>query len=101
VTLFFIPESPRLLGKWGHEKECRASLQSLRGDDADISEEANTIKETMILFDEGPKSRVMDLFQRRYAPSVVIGVGLMLLQQLSGSSGLMYYVGSVFDKGGK
>lgn len=31
-------------GKWGHEKECRASLQSLRGDDADISEEANTIK---------------------------------------------------------
>lgn len=85
----------------------------------------------MILFDEGPKSRVMDLFQRRYAPSVVvslfynvlwrnnvdfllyhcllsefcdifqIGVGLMLLQQLSGSSGIMYYVGSVFDKGGK
>ncbi|CAH8251632.1 unnamed protein product [Arabidopsis lyrata] len=100
VTLFFIPESPRLLGKWGREKECRASLQHLRGDDADISEEANTIKETMILFDEGPKSRVMDLFQRRYAPSVVIGVGLMLLQQLSGSSGIMYYVGSVFDKGG-
>ncbi|EOA37315.1 hypothetical protein CARUB_v10010993mg [Capsella rubella] len=100
VTLFFIPESPRLLGKWGREKECKASLQLLRGDDADISEEANTIKETMMLFDEGPKSRVMDLFQRRYAPSVVIGVGLMLLQQLSGSSGLMYYVGSVFDKGG-
>lgn len=31
-------------GKWGREKECRASLQRLRGDDADISEEANTIK---------------------------------------------------------
>ncbi|CAN8305818.1 unnamed protein product [Cochlearia groenlandica] len=100
VTLFFIPESPRLLGKWGCEKECKASLQLLRGDDADITEEANIIKETMLLFDEGPKSRVMDLFQRRYAPSVVIGVGLMLLQQLSGSSGLMLYVGSVFDKGG-
>ncbi|WZY97277.1 hypothetical protein YC2023_069606 [Brassica napus] len=100
VTLFFIPESPRLLGKWGREKECRASLQLLRGDDADVSEEANTIKETMALFDQGPKSRIMDLFQRRYAPSLVIGVGLMLLQQLSGSSGLMFYVGSVFDKGG-
>ncbi|KAH0876956.1 hypothetical protein HID58_064350, partial [Brassica napus] len=100
VTLFIIPESPRLLGKWGREKECRASLQLLRGDDADVSEEANTIKETMALFDQGPKSRVMDLFQRRYAPSLVIGVGLMLLQQLSGSSGIMFYVGSVFDKGG-
>ena len=30
-----------------------------------------------------------------------IGVGLMLLQQLSGSSGVMFYVGSVFNKGGK
>ncbi|KAF2544951.1 hypothetical protein F2Q70_00019623 [Brassica cretica] len=100
VTLFFIPESPRLLGKWGREKECRASLQLLRGDDADVSEEANTIKETMALFDQGPKSKIMDLFQRRYAPSLVIGVGLMLLQQLSGSSGIMFYVGSVFDKGG-
>ncbi|KAL1192950.1 Sugar transporter ESL1 [Cardamine amara subsp. amara] len=100
VTLFFIPESPRLLGKWGRDKECRASLQRLRGDDADVSQEANSIKETMILFEEGPKSRVLDLFQRRYAPSVVIGVGLMLLQQLSGSSGIIFYVGSVFDKGG-
>ncbi|KAJ4915064.1 Sugar transporter ERD6-like 3 [Raphanus sativus] len=88
------------VGKWGREKECRASLQLLRGDDADVSEEANTIKETMALFDQGPKSRIMDLFQRRYAPSLVIGVGLMLLQQLSGSSGIMFYVGSVFDKGG-
>uniref|UniRef100_A0A1J3JMJ1 Sugar transporter ERD6-like 3 n=2 Tax=Noccaea caerulescens TaxID=107243 RepID=A0A1J3JMJ1_NOCCA len=100
VCLFFIPESPRLLGKWGLDKECRASLQLLRGEDADVSEEANTIKETMALFDQGPKSRVLDLFRRRYAPSLVIGVGLMLLQQLSGSSGIMFYVGSVFDKGG-
>ncbi|CAH8383879.1 unnamed protein product [Eruca vesicaria subsp. sativa] len=100
VTLFFIPESPRLLGKWGREKECKASLQLLRGDEADVSEEANAIKETMLLFDQGPKSRIMDLFQRRYAPSLVIGVGLMLLQQLSGSAGVMLYVGSVFDKGG-
>ncbi|CAN8311703.1 unnamed protein product [Cochlearia groenlandica] len=100
VCLFFIPESPRLLGKRGREKECIASLQLLRGEDADVSEEADTIKETMVLFDQGPKSRVMDLFQRRYAPSLIIGVGLMLLQQLSGSSGIMFYVGSVFDKGG-
>ncbi|KAL0732523.1 hypothetical protein Bca4012_008732 [Brassica carinata] len=100
VTLFFIPESPRLLGKWGREKECKASLQLLRGDEADVSEEANAIKETNVLFDQGPKSRIMDLFQRRYAPSLVIGVGLMLLQQLSGSSGVMFYVGVVFNKGG-
>ncbi|CAA7029712.1 unnamed protein product [Microthlaspi erraticum] len=100
ITLFFIPESPRLLEKWGRDKECRASLQRLRGNDADVSEEANAIKETMVLFDQGPKSRVIELFQKRYARCLVIGLGLMLLQQLSGSSGLIFYVGSVFEKGG-
>lgn len=30
--------------KWGREKECRASLQRLRGNDVDVSEEANAIK---------------------------------------------------------
>ncbi|XP_010550074.1 PREDICTED: sugar transporter ERD6-like 3 [Tarenaya hassleriana] len=100
VGLFFIPESPRWLGKCGQEKECRAALQLLRGQDADISQEANAIKETMGMFEQGPKSRITDLFQRRYAPSLIIGVGLMLLQQLSGSTGITYYANSLFERGG-
>ncbi|KAJ4895503.1 Sugar transporter ERD6-like 3 [Raphanus sativus] len=88
------------VGKWGREEECKASLQRLRGDEADVSEEAYAIKETIVLFDQGPKSRIMDVFQRRYAPALVIGVGLMLLQQLSGSPGVIFYVGSIFNKGG-
>jgi len=42
--LFFIPESPRWLANVGREKEFHASLQKLRGEDADISEEAIEIK---------------------------------------------------------
>ena len=30
----------------------------------------------MILFNEGPKSRVMDLFQRRYASSLVVSYSI-------------------------
>ncbi|XP_010528847.1 PREDICTED: sugar transporter ERD6-like 3 isoform X1 [Tarenaya hassleriana] len=100
IGLFFIPESPRWLGKCGQEKECNAALQRLRGKDADVSQEASAIKETVEMFEQGPKPRIVDLFQRRYATSLIIGVGLMLLQQLSGCTGITYYASSLFERGG-
>ncbi|PWZ08505.1 hypothetical protein Zm00014a_028238 [Zea mays] len=42
--LFFIPESPRWLARMNMMDECEASLQVLRGVDADITVEANDIK---------------------------------------------------------
>lgn len=45
VGLPFIPGSPRWLANIGRKKECRASLQKLRGEKADISGEATQIIE--------------------------------------------------------
>ncbi|KAL0651058.1 hypothetical protein Bca4012_093749 [Brassica carinata] len=89
-----------LHAKKGRDKECRSALQRLRGPDVDISCEANTIRDTIELSELDGETRMAELLQRRYAYPLLIGVGLMFLQQLSGSSGVTYYASSLFQKGG-
>ncbi|XP_039008738.1 sugar transporter ERD6-like 7 [Hibiscus syriacus] len=100
VGLFFIPESPRWLAKIGHEKEFEAALQNLRGKDTDISEEAAEIRDYIETLERLPKAKMLDLFQRRYLRSVIIGVGLMVFQQFGGISGICFYVSNIFESAG-
>lgn len=41
-----------------------------------------------------------ELFERRYALPLTIGIGLLLLQQLSGVNGIMFYSTSIFKSAG-
>ncbi|CAN6714976.1 unnamed protein product [Malus baccata var. baccata] len=69
IGLFFIPESPRWLAKIGKQKEFEAVLQRLRGKNANISQEA---------------------------AEIMVGVGLMFLQQLGGPNAVSSYGSSIF-----
>ncbi|KAK2976809.1 hypothetical protein RJ640_002208 [Escallonia rubra] len=98
--VFFIPESPRWLAKVGREEELEAALRRLRGDNANISLEAAEIKDSTETFQQLPKSRFLDLFQRKYAHSMIVGIGIMLLLPFGGSNGILFYASSIFEAAG-
>ncbi|XP_048601843.1 sugar transporter ERD6-like 18 isoform X1 [Brassica napus] len=100
IGLFFVPESPRWLAKVRADEELEYSLLRLRGRDADISREASEIQVMTKMLERDSKSRFSDLFQRKYRHIIVVGVGLMLIQQFSGSTAVISYTSTIFSKAG-
>ncbi|CBI26145.3 sugar transporter ERD6-like 7 isoform X1 [Vitis vinifera] len=100
LGMFFVPESPRWLVMVGQQREFEASLQRLRGKDADISFEASEIQEYTEKLQQMPKIRLLDLFQKRYLHSVIIGVGLMLFKQFGGISAIGSYASATLELAG-
>ncbi|GAB2267338.1 hypothetical protein Dimus_002324 [Dionaea muscipula] len=98
--LFFIPESPRWLAKMGMTEEFETSLQVLRGFDTDISVEVNEIKRSVASTSRRATIRFAELKQRRYWLPLMIGNGLLILQQLSGINGVLFYSSTIFAEAG-
>ncbi|KAG7968594.1 hypothetical protein I3843_08G162400 [Carya illinoinensis] len=100
LGIFFIPESPRWLAKIGRERECETALQRLRGENADISQEAAEIRDYTETLQQLSEASFLDLFQPQYAHSLIVGVGLMVLQQFGGVNGIAFYASSIFISAG-
>ncbi|KAK1407491.1 hypothetical protein QVD17_39107 [Tagetes erecta] len=98
--LFFIPESPRWLAKMGMIDDFEASLQVLRGFDTDITHEVNEIKRSVASTNRRATLRFSDLKQRRYWFPLMIGIGLLVLQQSSGTNGVLFYSSTIFQSAG-
>ncbi|XP_020575809.1 sugar transporter ERD6-like 7 isoform X2 [Phalaenopsis equestris] len=98
--LFFIPESPRWLAKVGQQELFEESLRRLHGKDADISEEAAEIQDYIETLNRLPKAKIVDLFQRKYIRSTIVGVGLMAFQQFGGINGIVFYSSQTFVSAG-
>ncbi|KAL9244133.1 hypothetical protein vseg_017940 [Gypsophila vaccaria] len=98
--LFFIPESPRWLAKMGMMEDFEVSLQVLRGFDTDISLEVNEIKRSVASSSKRSTIRFAQLKQRRYWLPLMIGNGLLILQQLSGINGVLFYSSTIFQEAG-
>uniref|UniRef100_M0ZVX1 Sugar transporter ERD6-like 6 n=1 Tax=Solanum tuberosum TaxID=4113 RepID=M0ZVX1_SOLTU len=98
--LFFIPESPRWLAKNGLNEDFETSLQVLRGFDTDISSEVNEIKKSVRSSTKKVTIRFSELKIRRYYYPLLVGIGLLALQQLSGINGVLFYSSNIFKSAG-
>ncbi|XP_030469714.1 sugar transporter ERD6-like 6 isoform X2 [Syzygium oleosum] len=99
LGLFFIPESPRWLAKMGLTKEFVASLQVLRGFDTDISLEVDEIKSSVASTNKTTIG-FGELKQKRYWFPLMVGIGLLMLRQLSGINGVLFYATTIFESAG-
>ncbi|XP_031388514.1 sugar transporter ERD6-like 6 isoform X2 [Punica granatum] len=98
--LFFIPESPRWLAKMGMTDEFESSLQVLRGFDVDISSEVNDIKKAVASSSKRTTITFAALKRKRYWFPLMIGIGLLILQQLTGINGVLFYSTTIFESAG-
>ncbi|KAL2538326.1 Sugar transporter ERD6-like 6 [Forsythia ovata] len=100
--LFFIPESPSVVGeaKMGMTDDFEASLQVLRGFDTDISLEVHDIKRSVASTSRRTAIHFADLKLRRYWLPLMIGIGLLALQQLTGTNGVIFYSATIFESAG-
>ncbi|KAH9754771.1 Sugar transporter ERD6-like 5 [Citrus sinensis] len=80
----------------GKEKELDTTLQRLMGKTADISMESPDIRDYTKTFKNDSRAGIFYLFQRNYAYSLSVGVGLMVMQPLVGSAAIAYYASYIF-----
>ncbi|KAK9137089.1 hypothetical protein Sjap_007683 [Stephania japonica] len=100
LGLLLVPESPRWLAKVGKEKEFEAALQRLRGKEADITQEVAEIRDYTKSLQLQSEGGILELFDWKYAQSLIVGVGLMVLQQFGGINGVAFYASAIFTTAG-
>lgn len=98
--IWFMPESPVFLLSRGQSERARASLQWLRGDQYDVAQEVASIRHS-IMESQQSKASAKDLFTSRVATKgLVVALGLMGAQQLSGVNAVIFYTSKIFEKAG-
>ncbi|XP_025264837.1 facilitated trehalose transporter Tret1 isoform X3 [Camponotus floridanus] len=104
ILMFMIPETPRWHISKGKSKMARKSLQWLRGKNADITEELSMIEkihqESLEIERNSSQSTFSELMKRGNLKPLLISLGLMLFQQMSGINAVIFYTVQIFKDAG-
>ncbi|CAN0920690.1 Sugar transporter ERD6-like 15 [Linum grandiflorum] len=87
--------------KTDKSEQFEAALLRLRGENEDISWEIEEIKEyTKTIQSISKESSIFSLFQKQYAIPLLVGNGLLALEQFAGMNSYMFYMGAIFVSAG-
>lgn len=102
ICMFLIPETPRWYMSKGKPKEARKALQWLRGSKSDVSHEMSEIERVAAEAEKNSSdsSRIGELFSRGNIKPVLITIGLMFFQQMSGINAVIFYTKKIFEDAG-
>lgn len=97
VGMLMLPESPRWLILKGFTDRAIAAFKRLHLDDAEIAAEMLEIKESLKIKQNGWALLRENANFRR---AIGLGVGLQIIQQLTGINVIMYYAPRIFEAAG-
>jgi sugar porter (SP) family MFS transporter len=96
IGMLLLPRTPRWLVRRGRDDEARRVLNRVLG--ADRSEgEIASIRSAMGREEGG---RLKDLWRRPARPTLLVGVGIMFVQQATGINTVIYYAPTIFEMAG-
>lgn len=95
ILLFFVPESPRWLIKQGRAAQSLPILIQIHGEEL-AKQEVLDIKASF----KEEKGPLRDLFRPGLRMALFAGVGLAVLQQVTGINAVMYYAPEIFKETG-
>lgn len=100
ILMFLIPETPRWYISKGKTKRARKSLQWLRGKNVDITEELTMIEELHVESEKDMQNGLSELLKPSHVKPILISLGLMFFQQMSGINAVIFYTVQIFKDAG-
>jgi sugar porter (SP) family MFS transporter len=96
LLLLFVPETPRWLVSKDQIDQSVSVLRKLIPV-AQVQEELGQIRESFV---DAERSSVTQLFEKRYARVLVVGILLAVFQQVTGINAILYYAPVIFNQTG-
>lgn len=101
IMMFLIPETPRWYVSRGREEKARQALQWLRGKKADVEPELKGIVKSHCDAERhASQNAIFDLMKKSNLKPLMISLGLMFFQQLSGINAVIFYTVQIFKDAG-
>lgn len=96
VCMCFMPETPRYLLSKGKRREAEEALRFLRGPDAPVEWECARIEDACD--EQGSSFQMSDMKDPGVYKPLIIGVMLMVFQQMTGINAIMFYAENIFEQ---